>query len=251
MCMVSPLDRLASASAVFLGQHGDITQRAQQRGVSRQRLYREADSVLRELHAQQHQQQLALLQGQVALLQARLEQLQAARRDAVVVGAGLQAPFAATAQAEGVSLPVARRLLAVLLPDRAPSVAALGRLTRQAGLRAGAVLRVFDEHARPRAEQGAAAEIFFGQKPVLMVVEPESQCWLSGRLSPSRDGEQWAKEFAQLPALLHLVRDGGKGLHSGVAQVNEQRRLAGQGPISEQLDHLDRKSTRLNSSHRL
>ena len=149
----------------------------------------------------------------------------------------MQAQFASTAQAEGVSLPVARRLLAVFLRDDTPTVATLGRLSRQAALRAGPLLKVLDEHARPRVRQAAADEIFFGQKPVLMVVEPESQCWLSGRLSPSRDGEQWAKELEQLPNLEHLVRDGGTGLQNGLARVNQARRQQEQKPITEQLDH--------------
>jgi hypothetical protein len=237
MCMVPPLDRLASASAVFLGQHGDITEHAQQRGISRQCLYRQADSALRDLDGSQHQQQLAQLQEQVAQLQARVQLLQDELRHAVVVTADLQAQFASTAQAEGVSLPVARRLLQVFQRDQTPSVAQLGRFSRQAGLRSGPLLKVFDEYARPLAHQGAGDEIFFGQKPVLMVVEPESQCWLSGRLSPSRDGQEWAKEFEQLPALEHLVRDGGKGLQNGLARVNKRRRQEQKKPISDQLDH--------------
>jgi hypothetical protein len=134
-------------------------------------------------------------------------------------------------------LPAARRLLAVLLGAKTPSVATLGRQSRQAGLRAGPLRKVFDEHARPRARQGAADEIFFGPKPVLMAVEPESQCRLSGRLSDSRDGAHWAKELGQLPALEHLVRDGGKGLRNGLARVNQQRRQRQQGPVTDQLGH--------------
>jgi hypothetical protein len=237
MCIVPPLNRLASASVVFFGRHGDITQHAQQRGLSRQCLYRQAESVLRDLDRRPHQQQLAQLQEQVAHLQARLQRLQHERSLAVVVTADLQAQFASTAQAEGVSLPVARRLLAVLLGDDCPSVAQLGRASRQAGLRAGTLLKVFDEHVRPRAHQAGGDEIFFGQKPVLMVVEPGSQCWLSGRLSPSRDGEQWAKELEQLPNLEHFVRDGGKGLENGLARVNAKRREQQQKPITDQLDH--------------
>jgi len=237
MCIVPPLDRLASASAVFLGQHGDITQHAQQRGLSRQCLYRQADSALRDLEGSRHQQQLARLQEQIAQLQARLKGLQDEHSRAVAITAELQAEFAGTAQAEGVSLPVARRLLAVFLGDRCPSVAQLGRLSRRAGLRAGPLLKVFDEQARPRARQGAGDEVFFGQKPVLMVVEPDSQCWLSGRLAPSRDGEQWAQELGQLPNLEHLARDGGQGLQKGLARVNEQRRQQGKESISDQLDH--------------
>jgi hypothetical protein len=237
MCIVPPLDRLASASVVLFGQHGDVSWHAQQRGVCRQRLYREADSVVRDLQGSSHQRQVACLRQQVADLRTSLSHLQAARRHAVVVTGDLQAEFAATAQAEGVSLPVARRLLAVLLRQQTPSVAQLGRASRQAGLRAGPLLKVFDEHARPLARQGAADEIFLGRKPVLMVVEPHSQCWLSGRLSQSRDGGQWAQELQQLPALEHLVRDGGKGLANGLARVNERRRQEGHKPIGDQLDH--------------
>jgi hypothetical protein len=238
MCIVPPLERLASASAVFLGQHGDVTRHARQRGLSRQRLYRQAECALRDLDPTQQRQQIALLEEQLRQLQARFQTLQDAQHRCVLVSADLQARFAATAQAEGVSLPVARRLLAVFLGDeKTPSVAQLGRFSRCAALRAGALLDVFDEQARPRVRQAAADEIFFGQKPVLMVVEPESQCWLSGRLSESRDAAQWAKQLEQLPNLEHLVRDGALGIGNGLARVNAQRQEGQQGPISDQLDH--------------
>jgi len=243
MCIVPPFERLASASCVFFGRHGDVTQQALRRGLSRQCLYRQADRALRDLDPTEHQQQLAHLQEQLSQLQARLQTLQDAQRLCVLISPDLQARFAATAQAEGVSLPVARRLLAVFLgEDVTPSVAGLGRLSRCAALRAGPLLGVFDELARPRVRQAAADEIFFGAKPVLMVVEPQSQCWLSGRISPSRDGEQWAKELESLPNLEHLVRDGALGIQNGLARVNDKRqqREEGQqqqGPISDQLDH--------------
>jgi hypothetical protein len=237
MCMVVPPPRLASAAVVFFGQRGDISRHAQQRDVSRQRLYREAASVLRDLDSSAPQQHIARLQQQVLDLQARLQQCQDELSNAVVIDADKQAQFAATAQAEGVSLPVARVLLAVFLRDHTPSVAGLGRLSRQAALRAGPLLKAFDAYARARARQGCGDEIFFGPKPVLMVVEPDSQCWLSGRLAESRDGEQWAKELEQLPALEHLVRDGAKGLANGLARVNTKRQGCQQKPITDQLDH--------------
>jgi hypothetical protein len=237
MCIVALPPRLASASVVFFGQRGDISHHAQQRGVCRQRLYREAHSVVRDLEGLSDRQQVARLRQHLAELQTCLAQLQAEPRQTAVFTADRQAEFASTAQAEGVSLPVARRLLAVFLRDDAPSVATLGRLSRQAALRAGPLLKALDEYARPLVGQAAADEIFFGQKPVLMIVEPQSQCWLCGRLAPSRDGEQWAKEFQQLPALEHLVRDGGKGLENGLARVNRQRRLDERAPVSDQLDH--------------
>jgi hypothetical protein len=236
MCSVTVPDRLASASAVFCGPRGAVSSQAMRRGVSRQRLYRQAHSVLRDLDASPHRPELARLRQLVADLQTRLRLLQAAQRDTVVVTAEMQGAFAGTAQAEGVSLPVARRLLAVLWRDNTPSVAQRGRPSRPAGLCAGALLEVFDEYARPRARPGAADEIFFGQKPVLLVVEPESQGWLCGRLSQSRDGEQGAQELEKLPALEHLVRDGGQGLANGLARVNRQRRQDERPPLSDQLD---------------
>jgi hypothetical protein len=237
MCIVAPSERLASASVVFFGKHGDISHHAQQRDVSRQTLYRQADSVLRDLDANPLHQQIDLLHQQIAQLRQRLQQAQDNQPDTLLVTADMKAEFASTAQAEGISLPVTRRLLAVFLRERTPSVATLGRLTQQAGLHAAALLEIFDQQARPQARQAAADEIFFGQKPVLMVVEPESLCWLGGRLSDSRDGESWAKEFEQLPALEHLVRDGGKGLANGLKRVNQQRQEAQRQEISDQLDH--------------
>jgi hypothetical protein len=237
MCIVPPLDRLASASVVLFGEHGEITQHAHLRGVSRQCLYRQADSVLRDLDPTQHQQQLALLHEQLSHLHTRLQSLQDAQSLCVQLTPDLQAHFAATAQAEGVSLPVARRLLAVFLRGDTPSVAQLGRFSRAAALRAAPLLTVLDEQARALVQQAAADEIFFGQKPVLMVVEPESQCWLSARLCPSRDGEQWANELQQLPNLEHLVRDGAKGIHNGLNRVNATRQQGEQEAISDQLDH--------------
>jgi len=68
--------------------------------------------------------------------------------------------LASVAQAEGVSLPVARRLLRALLPPGARGVSTLGRATAEAGRRAGRLLEVLDEAARPRVEQVAADEIF-------------------------------------------------------------------------------------------
>jgi hypothetical protein len=237
MSIVAPPQRLASAAVVCFGQHGAITRQAQQRDVSRQRLYREADSVLRDLDSSHLQQENARLQQQVAYWQTQATQLQTQRPLRVLIDTDKQAEFACTAQAEGVSLPVARRLLAVLLRDLTPSVATLGRFSQQAGQRAASLLTVLDEHARPQARQVGADEIFFAAKPVLMVVEPESLCWLSGRLAPSRDGEQWAREFEQLPALEHVARDGAKGIANGLARVNQQRTEQQKKPIGDQVDH--------------
>ena len=43
MGMVAPQQRIASAFVVIFGQHGSVTQYAEERGICRQWVYREAD----------------------------------------------------------------------------------------------------------------------------------------------------------------------------------------------------------------
>jgi hypothetical protein len=152
--------RIASAFAVLLGRYGEVTRMARDRERSRQSLYREAQQVIDAVdgtaardRATELEQQVARLQGQVAELQARLGR-------AVEMTPEKQAELACVAQAEGVSLPVARRILQVLLPPKARSVATLGRATAEAGSRAGRLLEVLDEAAQPHVTQATADEIF-------------------------------------------------------------------------------------------
>jgi hypothetical protein len=99
-------------------------------------------------------QQLAEREAEDQALRKRLEH-------AVEISSDRQDEFATIAQAEGVSLSVARRLLRVVAGSRStPSVPTLGRATLEAGVRAGGLLEVLDEAARPRVEQAAADEIF-------------------------------------------------------------------------------------------
>src|SRR5262249_47185928 len=85
---------------------------------------------------------------QLDALRAHLTELQALCDHAVLLDDDGLAAFASTAQAEGVSLPVARRLLAPLLAKsaaaltpRLPSVAQLGRWSQDAARRAAALAR--------------------------------------------------------------------------------------------------------------
>jgi hypothetical protein len=77
---------------------------------------------------------------------------------------------------------------------------------------------------------------FFGPSPALMVVEPESLCWITGRMAGGRDGVTWAEEFARLPGLKAVVRDDGTGLGRGVRLDNQRRRIAGLPEFDETLD---------------
>jgi hypothetical protein len=69
-----------------------------------------------------------------------------------------------------------------------------------------------------------------------MVVEPESLCWLTGRLVKARDGVTWAEEFARFPALEAVVRDDGTGLGKGVKLERARRRDAGLSDLNDSLD---------------
>jgi hypothetical protein len=247
MLSLPPQRRIANAAAVLDGPHGAVTRQAQQQGLSRQALYRDTDRVLQALDGPHAAQQLQQLREHNAELHRHVRALQALLDNAVVLDEDCLAAFASTAQAEGVSLPVARRLLAPLLTKplaegsaphrRLPSVARLGRWSRHAARRAEAVLNVLDEFSRPRVEQAAPDEIFFGQKPCLMVVEQHSLCWVSGRLAERRDGDAWAKEFRQLPNLRQATQDGGTGLAKGLALVNAERQQARQAAVVAQDDH--------------
>jgi hypothetical protein len=237
MCSISTPQRIASAHAVLSGRYGDVTRLARQRGSYRQALYREASGVVVALEEQPALDQREALRRQLAQTQAQLNEARQALAAAPDLGADRQAEFVATGQALGVSLSAVHALLAVFLRQATPSVPVLGRRARAAGRRAAATLTVLDTFSRARARQVAADELFAGRRPVLMMVEQDSLCWLGGRLAPSRDGPEWAQEFRQLPALEQVTRDGGQGLEKGLRLVNAERRQAGQPEAADQDDH--------------
>jgi hypothetical protein len=209
MGMVAPDQRIASAFFVFLGKYGDVTRYAQERGVCRQWIYREAAALQKSLvSARQENQELREQLRQANTVRAELE---ARLAQAVVIDAQKQEEVACVGQARGVTLRDCRELLQVLISGQVLSVAELGRRTQAAGKKAGALLTVLDELARQQVHEVAADEIYV-KDPVLMTVEPESLCWLSGRLSAEVSGEAWAQEFEQLPNLEEVMRDGGSGL---------------------------------------
>jgi hypothetical protein len=158
--------RIASTFAVLCGRYSDVTHRAHNPQRARQALYREAEQVVEAVDGAAAQaridelpQQRAEQHHQVYALQLRLEH-------AVEITPETQHEFATVAQAEGVSLSVTRRLLRVVQGTKAtPSVPALGRVTRQAGERAGRLRAVRDEVARPAVEQATANEIFLAANP--------------------------------------------------------------------------------------
>jgi hypothetical protein len=156
--------RIASAFAVFCGRYGDVSQMAQDREQSRQSLYREADDVVDALDGTATQSRIDELQRPLTEQQAENQALHERLKHAVEITSDKQDEFATVAQAAGVSLSVARRLLRVVAGSTTtPSVPTLGRATLEAGGRAGSLLVVLDEKARPKVEQATADEIFLAQ----------------------------------------------------------------------------------------
>jgi predicted PP-loop superfamily ATPase len=153
--------RIASAFAVLCGQYGDVTKMAQDRESSRQALYREAEQVASAVDGAGTRARIDDLQQQLTRQQAEIQVLQERLEHAVEITRDKQHEFAAVAQAEGVSLSAARRLLRVVAGSApTPSVPTLGRATLESGKRAGDLLVVLDEVTRPEVKQGTADGIF-------------------------------------------------------------------------------------------
>jgi hypothetical protein len=137
---------------------------AQDREQSRQSLYREAEQVAEAVDGAVAQTQIDDLQRQLAERQVEVKALEKRLKHAVEITPDTQHEFAAVAQAEGVSLSVARRLLRVVEgPRPTRAVATLGRATIEAGEKAGPLLKVLDEAVRPKVKQGTADEIFLAE----------------------------------------------------------------------------------------
>src|SRR5947209_688783 len=158
---------IASTFAVLCGRYGDVTQMAKDREQSRQSLYREAEQVANAVDGAAAQARIDELQRQLAEQRVEVQVLQERLKHAVEITPDKQHEFATIAQAEGVSLSVARRLLRVVEGLKStPSVATLGRATLEAGKKAGPLLKVLDEAVRPQVKQGTADEIFSKRSPV-------------------------------------------------------------------------------------
>lgn len=227
---------IASTFHDLCGAHGAITAEAQRRHVHRQTIYRESAKVQAQLLHPDWPNELAAAQQRIADLHAQVDQLQAQLAVAVVLDQDKQAELACVGQANGVSLPTLRTLLAVLLPRRTPSVAKLGRWTKAAGERAGQLLRLLDEQTQPKVTTALLDEIYT-KDPVLMVVEPESLCWTTGQRCPEATGEAWQKALRPLSNLEMVARDAGSGLTRGLKLHNQERAAQARTPVAEQLDH--------------
>jgi len=231
---------IGSAFFVNLGRYGQVSEFAREHGMSRQWVYRLAQLVCETLDGSKTKADLERLRTENAALRQEIDQQKRHLAVAVVVDEEKQAELAGVGQACGVTLSQCLTLLEVLIPGRAMSRAKLGRCTQAMGRKAGALLEVLDEATQARVRDVAADEIYV-RDPVLMVVEQESLCWVTGRLSEEVSGEAWSQEFGRLSNLEQVARDGGTALAKGVELANAQRQAQDQGqkptPLVDQGDH--------------
>jgi hypothetical protein len=229
---------IANAAACLSGRHGDVTLQAQTAGCSRQTAYDHAQKVYAAVEAeyadgpprQQLLDQVQSLRHENAQLWVWLEQtidFPAARRQ----------EFTITAAAMGLSLNQIGVLLAIVLGATArPSRSALHRIVQAAGRCAGRVLKVLDRRCGALILVGCLDEIFFHGRPVFVGVEPASLVWFLGDRVADRSGPTWLKALRPWTALEYVVADAGKGLQSGIAQLQQERRAAGQTVPENGLD---------------
>src|SRR5438445_10926804 len=142
MSMVAPLQRIASAYFVIFGNYGDVSRYAEERGVCRQWVYREADWLRDALATSQ--QKIHALEQRVRELEQQKAALEQRLALSVELDEEKQAQLAAVGQANGVSLPIIWVLLGVLLLGKQRSVASLGRRTKALGEKSGKLLQVLD-----------------------------------------------------------------------------------------------------------
>ena len=152
--------RLANAFVVLFGQHGAISREARQTRQTRQSMYRDAQSVVEQVDGSRAEGEIDHLRQQLAEERTRADVLAVRLERAVEPSEELAARFASTAQAEGVSLPVAQRLLSVVMGRRTPSMSSLGRKTVEVAEQSARLLAVRDAEVRPQVRQAAAVEIF-------------------------------------------------------------------------------------------
>src|ERR1700675_4677961 len=113
MGMVALRRGIGSAYFVNCGRYGDVSQFAQEQGVSRQWVYREAKQVTAIVEGTQTQQEMDCLRDEVAALRAEKARLQQRLALAVVLDKEKQTEIACVGQACGVTLAQCRTLLNV------------------------------------------------------------------------------------------------------------------------------------------
>ncbi len=225
MFSLSVVTWMGTAAAVFSGQWGAVSRRAQEVGGRREAMDQQArrvDQAGGEERAGGPSREALLAEHPRFCEEHRLrwELLDEAESLATAV----RQQCAATAWALGGTLGQIVTLLALVLPAcRVPSRATVGRWVEQAGRQAGGLLTVLDRVCQVCVVTLCLDEIFFHRDPVLGAVEPHSMAWVAGQRGPDRPGDRWCRVLQQWPSVVRVVRDAGTGLARGVKLLHEAR----------------------------
>jgi hypothetical protein len=93
---------------------------------------------------------------------------------------------------------------------------------------------------------GCLDEILFHRRPVLVGVEPMSMLWFLGKKVVRHQGATWFAELQPWASLSYVTCDGGAGLKSGIACMQQFQRESNQVPLEKGLDvfHTKREAQR-------
>jgi hypothetical protein len=165
-----------NAAAVFSGQHGAVTEQAQESQCSRETVYEHARKVEERLtQAAEDKSRLVEQETQIQRLQRRVAELEARAGQQPALGRTKQRQFATTASAMGLSERQTEDLLQVVLPSgQAPSHATIGRWVKVEAQRAGQILKVLDQKCAAKVQTLALDEIFFGGDRPSLVSSPRA-----------------------------------------------------------------------------
>lgn len=156
--------RVLNAAAVFSGQHGAVTQQAEQSACSRESVYQHARKVEQRLADTADTGAMRTeLHAECQRLRQRIAKLEQQLETHVPIDKDTQRQLATTTFAMGLSLRQIEELLGILLPtDDVPDHSTLGHWVQAEAQRAGRILTALDEACAPHVRTLALDEIFFG-----------------------------------------------------------------------------------------
>ena len=239
MCKIPFRSWIANAAARFSGPRGSVTKQAQQANCSRQTVYDHAQKVEAAVEAEHG--------GGPTHEELDRENRRPPSGKIPNCGTGWIRPSSfrwpsnrcspPSAWAWGSATPKSTILLAFLLGAKAcPSRSTIHRWVQAAGKAAGVVLKRLDGGCRLLVLVGCLDEIFFHRRPVLVGIEPQSMVWFLGKKAANHQGSTWFGELQPWTSLRYVTCDAGKGLQSGIAQMQQHQRDTDQVPLEKGLD---------------
>jgi hypothetical protein len=136
------------------------------------------------------------------------------------------------------------------------SLGYISELINQDGQRAGQILAALQWPDNPHVLWLARDETYFGDKPMLLSVDPHCLVIQSGRVQETADSHGWAIELTVLlaglgSARIHLAEDGAPYFPASLTEAGQRLREAGQScefVVQKDLHHLSAAAQRVQRS---